>query len=94
MQKIWSYFGDALKNILKINLKADVIFLDPPYSLHVIEEIIIFILENDLLKPKGIIVSEFQGDNLKDKYLNLKKIKERTYGLKTVYIYKMESIWR
>lgn len=80
---------NVLKNECK---KFDLIFLDPPYSLHVIEEIIIFILENDLLKPKGIIVSEFQGDNLKDKYLNLKKIKERTYGLKTVYIYKMESI--
>ena len=36
------YFGDALKNILKINLKADVIFLDPPYDSDLYEKSLSF----------------------------------------------------
>ena len=59
------YFGDAIKNIVKINRIADVVFIDPPYesdlyekSLEAIKSIInkesIIILEHPINKPIDI----------------------------------------
>lgn len=59
------YFGDAIKNIVKINRIADVVFIDPPYesdlyekSLEAIKSVInkesIIILEHPINKPIDI----------------------------------------
>ena len=39
------YVGDALKNVLKVEVKADVIFIDPPYKNECINDV----LENNTL---------------------------------------------
>lgn len=59
------YFGDAIKNIVKINRIADVVFIDPPYesdlyekALEAIKSVInkesIIILEHPINKPIDI----------------------------------------
>lgn len=52
------YFGDTLKNLLKTNTKADVIFIDPPYDSDLYERSLSLIKENNILNKNGIIILE------------------------------------
>ena len=86
---IYNYDYKKCLNVLKDeNIKFDIIFLDPPYKLHIINEILRFIDVNDLLNQNGIVVCEYYKDVLLDNYFNLKKIKERKYGEKEFSIYR------
>ena len=66
----------------------DLVFLDPPYKLNVIDEIMTILEKNNLLKINSYVIVEMTYDNLKEKYNNLVRIKKRKYGEKIVYIYK------
>ena len=82
------YFGDALKNILKINLKADVIFLDPPYDSDLYEKSLKIIKDNNILADDGIIILEHPID----KNINIQDfeiIKIKTYGDKQITYLKL-----
>ena len=70
------------------NVKFDCIFLDPPYKLDAIDDIIEYILENNMLSNKGLIVCEYEN-NIKDH--NLKIIKEKAYSYKQIRIYLKEE---
>ena len=67
-------------------VKFDLIFLDPPYKLNLISDILDFICKNDLLNPKGIVVCEFENEVLD--FYGLDLIKSRVYGTKKVNIYR------
>ena len=82
------YFGDSIKNVLKINRRADVIFIDPPYesdlyekALEAIKTIIdkdsIIILEHPINKP-----IEINGFTL---------IKSKTYADKQISFISLEE---
>jgi len=77
------YFGDALKNILKIKVKPDIIFLDPPYESDLYEQSLTIIKNNDILAAKGIIIMEHPIDR-PIKYEGFELIKAKTYGNKQV----------
>ena len=67
------------------NIKFDIIFLDPPYKLNLINETLNLIYEYDLLNENGIIVCEYENENIIfDKY---EIIKEKKYGSKNIRIY-------
>ncbi len=78
------YFGDALKNIVKLGSnKADVIFVDPPYESDLYEKALEVIINNNILNPQGIIILEHPAD----KIINHEKfnlIKTKTYGNKQI----------
>ena len=79
-------YKKALKFYKENNIQFDLIFLDPPYKMDVLNEVIEYIKNNNLIKENGLIVCEI--DNL---YLNVdyyKKIKEKKYGSKYIVIYK------
>ena len=82
----------CLERLKKDNLKFDLIFLDPPYKLHILNNILKFINDNDLLNINGLVIVEFQDEEL-DNYNNLNLIKDKKYGDKKVYIYRKDSIW-
>lgn len=65
--------------------KFDIIFLDPPYKLNLINNCIDIILRNNMLNENGIIVCEYETENIN---CNLKIIKEKKYGSKRIRIYK------
>ena len=83
-------YHKALDYYKNNNIKFDIVFLDPPYKKHLINEILDFILKNDLLNNKGLVVCEFTE---KAEYLNDKFIlfKEKKYGEKYVFIYKYDN---
>lgn len=77
------YFGDSLKNILKVNIKADVIFIDPPYETDLYDRALKVIKENDVLNENGILILEHP----EDKAINndgFELIKAKSYGNKTI----------
>ena len=77
------YFGDALKNLPKLNKKADVIFIDPPYESDLYEKSLALIRQINILNKGGIVILEHPTD----KVINSKGfelIKVKTYGSKQI----------
>lgn len=77
------YFGDTLKNLLKLNIKADVIFIDPPYDSDLYEKTLLLIKEKDILNKDGIIILEHPIDKEINKN-GFELIKAKTYGNKQI----------
>ena len=80
-------YQKCLKTLKDENIKFDIIFLDPPYDKKVLNDVILFVLENGMLNADALIVCEVSEDYLND-FDNLERIKEKKYGDKYVIIYK------
>ena len=78
-KKVLSFYKDK-------NISFNIIFLDPPYKLEVVNEIIDFIISNNILKEDGLIIVEVDNNYLKD-FNELKLIRNKKYGSKYIYIY-------
>ena len=79
-------YKKALNMYKQQHITFDIIFLDPPYHMECINEIIEFILNNQLLNKEGLIVCEMDHKYLKE-YYDLKLIKNKKYGNKYILIY-------
>ena len=84
LNKTWDL---CLKYLKDSSIKLDIIFLDPPYKMECLNEVIDKIEEYELLNNKGIIVCEVSKNYLKE-FNNLEEIKNRKYGDKIVIIYR------
>lgn len=84
-------YKKALAYYKNNNLSFDIIFLDPPYNMKCINEIIDFIIKNDLLNDKGIIICEVD-DNYLNKFSSLKIVKEKKYNDKYIFMYEKEAL--
>lgn len=82
---IKSDYKDALK-VLKNSTKFDIIFLDPPYKLNLINDCINKIIEYDLLNKDGIIVCEYESEDINT---SLDLMKYKSYGSKNIKIFKV-----
>ena len=81
---------DYLQALTRLKDKRfDLIFLDPPFRMNIINEIISFLLENDMINPHAIIVCQYvKGNHETVKNLNL--IKNNIYGQSEVSIYEKD----
>lgn len=70
------------------NIDFDVIFLDPPYDMHILSSLMEEIKEKKLLKVGGIIVCEYETETISSPY---PIYKEKRYGSKKITIYKNEE---
>jgi 16S rRNA (guanine(966)-N(2))-methyltransferase RsmD len=90
------YNSDYIKliNYLKNNERSyDIIFLDPPYDYHIINELITMLIDNNLIKENGIIVGELsQEEVVFDNYQDYYKYKDKSYGSTRIVVYKKEII--
>ena len=77
------YIGDSVKNILKINTKADVIFIDPPYESDLYDKALEVIKNNNLLNEDGIIILEHPIEKIVD-LKGFELIKVKIYGDKQI----------
>lgn len=71
--------------------KFDYIFLDPPYKEDYLKISLNLIINYDLLKNDGIIISESDRDIDFSDMVKLRLIKEKKYGRKIVKFYCYES---
>lgn len=76
-------YKDAL-NTFK-GIKFDIIFLDPPYKLNLINDALDRIIKYDLLNTNGIVVCEYENEEINT---NLELIKFKSYGSKNIKIFK------
>lgn len=76
----------SLIDFVNEGIRFDVIFLDPPYKMNLINDILVYIYENDLLSENGLIVCEFESENVSTELFEL--YKDKKYGSKIVKIYK------
>ena len=79
-------YKDALNYFNEYNIKFDIIFLDPPYQSHFTNDCLEQIFKYDLLNDKGIIVCEYESEEIQNS--NYSVWKERSYGNKKIIIYK------
>ena len=80
-------YQKCLKILKEENVKFDIIFLDPPYDKKVLNDVVLFVLENNMLNERGLIICEVSDNYLND-FDGVEKIKEKKYGDKYVIIYK------
>ena len=80
-------YRDSLLYFKNNNIKFNIILVDAPYKMEVMEEVIELVTKYDLLLDKGILLLEYSFDKLKDKYNNLELIRSKKYGDKYVNIY-------
>ena len=71
-----------------MNNSVDIIFIDPPYNMKIIDKILNYINQNNLLNKNGQVVCEYQNDILKEEYGNIKLLKTKKYAIRYVAIYK------
>lgn len=81
-----SDYKTALELMKNSNIKFDIIFLDPPYKLNLINDCIDKIFDYNLLNGDGIIVCEYENEDINTDKFDL--IKEKKYGSKYIKIYK------
>lgn len=87
---IKSDYEEALNNLK--NTKFDIIFLDPPYKLNLINNCLDKIYKYDMLNEDGIIVCEYESENVNSDNFNL--IKTKKYGSKLVKIYQKKPLYK
>lgn len=81
---------DDYKVIENLNESFDIILLDPPYKLNVIDEIIKIIEDNKLLNENGIIVFESDKEHVINYEIDGYVIKNKKYGIAHVtFLYKI-----
>ena len=70
----------SLQYFSKLGIKYDIIFIDPPYGKIKIKDVIDNILKYDILNDNGVLVCEYEDEDLSDDYMGLSLIKDRRYG--------------
>lgn len=84
-------YRKCLKNLKE---KMDIIFIDPPYKDNLGADAINIIVENNILKPDGIIVLEtdeiVRDKQELEKIKNIKIVDERKYGRASLIFIKLE----
>ena len=78
-----------IRNLKNFDEKFDVIFIDPPYDMHIINKSLRNIIQNEILNYNGIIIFEIQN---KTRVKIPKKLfidNERSYGISKFVFLKM-----
>lgn len=78
-------YQEALKQFSKLNIKFDLVLLDPPYQAHFINTVLKQLISLQLLKDNALIVCEYEQEEVWNE--GLKCVKEKKYGTKFVKIY-------
>ncbi|MDI9476619.1 MAG: 16S rRNA (guanine(966)-N(2))-methyltransferase RsmD [Natronincolaceae bacterium] len=81
---------DGIVGLGKHRVKADVIFLDPPYSRGFIKPALEAIFAHNILQPDGIIIAEHDiKDEVPDNVHELKKYRTNKYGNVAISFYRL-----
>lgn len=84
-------YQKALDFFEQNNIQFDLVFLDPPYKMIILEKILETLEEKGLLKENAWIVLEYETDQTKERYTSLELIKQKKYGYKNVKIYEKQD---
>ncbi|MDQ0359308.1 16S rRNA (guanine(966)-N(2))-methyltransferase RsmD [Breznakia pachnodae] len=89
VEVIKGHYSSVLKRLS--DMKFDLVYLDPPYAMDVYDEIIEFLVNEEMLNVNCILICESKSDlALKDQYGSLKKTKEKDYRSTKITYFKGE----
>ncbi|MFV0380182.1 MAG: 16S rRNA (guanine(966)-N(2))-methyltransferase RsmD [Anaerorhabdus sp.] len=92
-QFVWNLdYIDALNKARDLNYIFDFIYIDPPYDKLIIEEILKYITNNNLISDGGLIFCERLKNDLA--VYNIDELvlkKQKTYGTVEILMYKKEK---
>ena len=81
-------YREALLYFKNNNVKFNIILVDAPYKMEIMEEVINLVTEYGLLLDNGLLVLEYSFDKLKEEYKKLELVKCKKYSDKFVSIYR------
>lgn len=81
-------YREALLYFKNNNIRFNIILVDAPYKLEVMEEIIKLVNEYNSLYDNGLLILEYSFDKLGENYGDLKLIRNKKYSDKFVNIYR------
>lgn len=83
-------YNSILKNLIKE--KYDLVFLDPPFRMKVIDELCMFLIKNDMIEIGGYIVCEYPKEDIVQKDYDGYRIKLcRRYASSEILILEREN---
>lgn len=89
--ELWKMdYRKALRRIREEQRKFDLVFLDPPYKMEIVGEVLKELVQEHLLTEEGLVICEAEVDHFSD-IPGLCLIKEKKYGYKFVKIYQFEK---
>lgn len=77
---------DALKFFKDNSIKFDIIYIDPPYHLGLMNKAIKYIEDNHLLNSNGLVICEYEEDK---PICNYELVKSKKFGKTNIDIYKL-----
>lgn len=78
----------AIKALIKKEAKFDLVFLDPPYKLKVIEDLLEQLLQGELLADEAVVVVEHDAEDRYETSIGtLKWVRRAEYGDTAITIY-------
>ena len=78
---------DVFDFLTHTKIKADIIFMDPPYDRGYLNKSITSIIKNQIIKKPGLIIVEHSLKEKAPDYTKLEIVRERKYGNTQVTIY-------
>ena len=81
-----SDYKSAIELLKNSNIKFNIVFLDPPYKLNLINDSIKRLIDSDLINKNGLIICEYENEEIK---CDLELLKYKSYGSKNISIYKV-----
>ena len=80
-------YKDAINYFGGNNIKFNIIFIDPPYRYDIKNKLLNLIIDRNILESNGIIVFEYQNDEILENSDYFKLLKNKRYGDKYISIY-------
>jgi len=84
---------EVMKSYANNGQKFDLILVDPPFKMLVIDEIVSFVDENDMLADDGIIMAEFFRDNVfEQEFKTIECYRFIDYGTSHIKLYRKKDL--
>lgn len=85
---VWKMdYKKAIVKLAKEKISFDLVLLDPPYGKNLVDDILLYLVEHQMLRNNSIIMIEELVEVGFPEVPNLKLIKKNTYGITAVSIY-------
>ncbi|MFQ8705600.1 MAG: 16S rRNA (guanine(966)-N(2))-methyltransferase RsmD [Thomasclavelia sp.] len=84
-------YRKALKRLCEEKIKFDLVLLDPPYGKGLIDEILEFLISNEMLNKNCIIMVEELKEVVFNSFDQLILIKKNDYGITALNVFKYQG---
>ncbi|MFW6271285.1 MAG: 16S rRNA (guanine(966)-N(2))-methyltransferase RsmD [Bacillota bacterium] len=82
---------DVFKFLSSFQNNFELIFMDPPYDLECTEKVLSLIVKNNIIHPRGIIVSEHHQNEVVIPPDKLNTLRQKNYGDTVIEIYELKE---